>query len=269
MAALDALQALGLQPSSNLRVIMDGEEETSSPSLVPAIARYRDKLQADLMLVFDGPTHFNGAPTLVFGARGIQTLQITVFGPRSGVHSGNYGNWMPNPALRLAHLLASMKDDAGHVLVEGFYDDLQPLSPEEQAMVDAVPDEEARLLRVFGVAEPEKAGVTLQQAFQRPTLNIRGLQSAFIGGQARTIIPDRAVAEIDIRLVKETVGARMAERVVAHVRKQGYHVVTSDPDEATRAAHSRIAKVVMPRERAPPRSVPPRCCPSRGSRSTR
>jgi acetylornithine deacetylase/succinyl-diaminopimelate desuccinylase-like protein len=250
MAALDALKAQGLQPTSNLRVIMDGEEEISSPNLVPAIDRYRDKLTADLMLVFDGPTHFNGDPTLVFGARGIQTLQITVYGPRSGVHSGNYGNWVPNPALRLAHLLASMKDDAGNVLVEGFYDDLQPLSAEEREMIAAVPDEDARLLRTFGVAEPEKPGLALQQAFQRPTLNIRGLQSSFIGAQARTIIPDRAVAEIDIRLVKETVGARMAERVIAHVRKQGYHVVTTDPDDATRAKYPRIAKVVMPRERA-------------------
>jgi acetylornithine deacetylase/succinyl-diaminopimelate desuccinylase-like protein len=250
MAALDALKAQGLSPTSNLRVIMDGEEEMSSPNLVPAIERYRDRLKADLMLVFDGPTHYTGEPTLVFGARGIQTLQLTVYGPRSGVHSGNYGNWIPNPALRLAHLLASMKDDRGHVLVQGFYDDLQPLSAEEQAMIDAVPNEDERLLEAFGVAAPERPGVSLQQAFQRPTLNIRGLQSAFVGAQARTIIPDRAVAELDIRLVKETPGARMAERVVAHVRGQGYHVVSEEPDDRTRATYSHLAKIVSPRTAA-------------------
>ena len=85
MAALDALKAIDLAPTVNLRVIMDGEEELSSPNLVPAIARYRDKLTADVMLVFDGPMHYTDQPTLVFGARGIQTAQLTVYGPKTRV----------------------------------------------------------------------------------------------------------------------------------------------------------------------------------------
>ena len=247
MGALDALKAQGLEPTVNLRVIMDGEEEMSSPNLVPAIAKYRDKLSADLMLVFDGPMHDTDQPTLVFGARGIQTAQLTVYGPKSGVHSGNYGNWIPNPALRLAHLLASMKDDRGNVLVRGFYDDLVPLSQEEKDLIAATPSDDVRLLKTFGVAKPERDDVSLQQAFQKPTLNIRGLQSAFIGDGARTIIPDRAVAEIDIRLVKETKGATMLERVRAHIAAQGYHIVTEDPDDATRATYTHIAKLTSPR----------------------
>jgi acetylornithine deacetylase/succinyl-diaminopimelate desuccinylase-like protein len=247
MAALDALKAQGLEPTVNLRVIMDGEEETSSPNLVPAIAKYRDKLAADLMLVFDGPMHYTDQPTLVFGARGIQTAQLTVYGPKSGVHSGNYGNWIPNPALRLAHLLASMKDDKGNILVKGFYDDLVPLSQEEKDMLAAIPSDDARLLKTFGVAKPERDDVSLQQAFQKPTLNIRGMQSAFIGDGARTIIPDRAIAEIDIRLVKETKGAVMLDRVRAHIAAQGYHIVTEDPDDATRAKFTHIVKVTSPR----------------------
>jgi len=250
MAALDALAAQGLGPTVNLRVIMDGEEEISSPNLVPAIDKYRDKLKADFMLVFDGPMHFTDQPTLVFGARGIQTAQLTVYGPKSGVHSGNYGNWIPNPALRLAHLLTSMKDDRGNILVSGFFDDLVPLTKEEQDLIAAVPNEDARLLKVFGVAKPERDDVSLQMAFQKPTLNIRGMQSSFIGNDARTIIPDRAVAELDIRLVKETNGARMLERLRAHIVKQGYHVVDSDPDDATRARYTHIAKLSSPRRAA-------------------
>jgi acetylornithine deacetylase/succinyl-diaminopimelate desuccinylase-like protein len=250
MAALDALAAQGLAPTVNLRVIMDGEEEISSPNLVPAIAKYRDKLKADFMLVFDGPMHFTDQPTVVFGARGIQTAQLTVYGPKSGVHSGNYGNWMPNPALRLAHLLASMKDDRGNILVPGFFDDLVPLTKEEQDLIAAVPNEDARLLKVFGVAKPERDDVSLQMAFQKPTLNIRGMQSSFIGNEARTIIPDRAVAELDIRLVKETNGARMLERLRAHIVKQGYHLVDEDPDDATRARYTHIAKLSSPRRAA-------------------
>ena len=250
MAALDALAAQGLGPTVNLRVIMDGEEEISSPNLVPAIEKYRDKLKADLMLVFDGPMHFTDQPTLVFGARGIQDAQLTVYGPKSGVHSGNYGNWIPNPALRLAHLLASMKDDRGNILVSGFHDDLVPLTKDEQDLIAAVPNEDARLLKVFGVAKPERDDLSLQMAFQKPTLNIRGMQSSFIGADARTIIPDRAVAEIDIRLVKETNGARMLERLRAHIVKQGYHVVDTDPDDATRARYTHIAKLSSPRRAA-------------------
>src|SRR5262245_49391337 len=133
VAALDALKRAGLEPTANIRLILDGEEEASSPSLVPAIARHRDKFRADLMVILDGPGHSSGRPTVAFGARGIATLDLTVFGPRSGVHSGNYGNWVPNPAQRLASLLASMKDDSGRVTIAGYYDGVPPLTAEDRA----------------------------------------------------------------------------------------------------------------------------------------
>jgi acetylornithine deacetylase/succinyl-diaminopimelate desuccinylase-like protein len=244
VAAVDALEANGLQPTSNIRVILDGEEEASSPSLVPAIAKYRDKLAADLMVIFDGPIHTSGRPTIAYGARGILTGTLTVYGPKSGVHSGNYGNWIPNPAQRLAHLLASMKDDNGRVQVAHFYDDVRPMSDEERALVAAVPDDSDRMLRTFGVAAPEVPGRSLQAGLQIPTLNVRGLSSAFVGPEARTIIPDRAVAEIDIRLVKETRAADMRDRVDAHLRAGGYHLLDRAPNDDERAKHPRIASMV-------------------------
>jgi acetylornithine deacetylase/succinyl-diaminopimelate desuccinylase-like protein len=243
-AALDALKANGLPPTANLRVILDGEEEASSPSLETAIARHRDKLTADLMVIFDGPIHSSGRPTIVYGARGIVTLNLTVYGPRAGVHSGNYGNWIPNPAQRLASLLASMKSDEGRVLIRGFYDGLAPLTPQERKLLDDVPDDSGRMLRTFGVAAPEAAFAKLQDAYQFPTLNIRGLASAHVGAGARTIIPDRATAAIDIRLVKETKPDDLVDKLRAHVRAQGYHVVSGEPDEASRAQHSKIASIV-------------------------
>ena len=251
-AAIDALRAQGLTPSSNIRVILDGEEEDSSPSLVPAITRYQDKLRADLMVILDGPAHSSGRPTVVYGARGIATVDLTVFGPRSGVHSGNYGNWMPNPALRLAALLASMKDDDGRVTVAGYYDAVAPLTPEERAMLDAVPDDGERMLRTFGVASPETAFPKLQDAMQVPTLNIRGLASSFVGPNARTIVPDRATAAIDIRLVKETAGADLVAKLRAHIEKQGFHLVdpateleAGAPDDATRAKYGKLAHLTV------------------------
>jgi acetylornithine deacetylase/succinyl-diaminopimelate desuccinylase-like protein len=243
LAAFDALKTARVQPTSNIRIILDGEEEAGSPSLVPAIGKYRDKLAADAMFIFDGPLHPSERPTIVYGARGNLTVQLTVVGPKFPLHSGHYGNWAPNPAMRLAELLATMKDDNGKVTIEGFYDAVPPFAAEERAILDAVPDDPAALQKLFGIAGPEAPGLKLQDALQYPSLNVRGLSSAFIGGEARTIIPDKAIAELDIRLVKETPAARMHELLVAHIRKQGWHVVTSDPDDAMRAKFSRIVKV--------------------------
>jgi acetylornithine deacetylase/succinyl-diaminopimelate desuccinylase-like protein len=245
LTAFDALQSSGIEPSrtTNIKVILDGEEEASSPSLVPAIARYRDKLRADLMVILDGPGHSSGRPTIAYGGRGIATLDLTVFGPKSGVHSGNYGNWMPNPAMRLAALLASMKDDNGRVTVAGYYDTVPAITPAERAILDAVPDDSQRMLSTFGVAEPEKAFPRLQDALQYPTLNIRGLASSFVGENARTIVPDRATAALDIRLVKETSADDLIAKLRAHIEKQGYHFVDGEPDDVTRAKHSRIARL--------------------------
>jgi acetylornithine deacetylase/succinyl-diaminopimelate desuccinylase-like protein len=243
MAALDALKALNLAPTSNLRVILDGEEEASSPSLVPAIRTYRDRLRADLMVILDGPIHSTGRPTVALGARGIAAFDLTVFGPRSGVHSGNYGNFVPNPAQRLAELLASMKDRDGRILVAGFNDGIPPFTAADRAILDSVPDDSADMLKVFGVAAPSPAFPKLQEAVQFPTLNVRGLVSAHVGAGARTIIPDRATAAMDIRLVAETPGDAMLEKVRAHIRAQGYHLVEGEPTDAERATHPKIARM--------------------------
>jgi acetylornithine deacetylase/succinyl-diaminopimelate desuccinylase-like protein len=243
LAAIDALKAAGEQPTVNVRVILDGEEEAGSPNLVPAITKYRDRLAADLMVILDGPQHPSGRPTIAYGARGIARVDITVYGPRAGVHSGNYGNWIPNPAQRLARLLATMKDDDGRVLVKGWNDGVAPLTPEERQMLEGVPEDGPTMLRAFGVAAPEAAYPRLQEALQFPTLNVRGMQSAFVGAGARTIIPDSATASIDIRLVKETPAEEMLRKIRDHVAAQGYHIVERAPDDATRASRPRIARL--------------------------
>ncbi len=248
MAALDALKANGLALTSNVKVVLDGEEEAGSTSLVPAIATYRDRLTADVMYILDGPLHPSERPTIVYGARGNQTIELTVFGAKMGLHSGHYGNWAPNPAMRLAQLLATMKDDAGKVTIAGFYDGIAPLTAEERAMLDAVPDDPASLMQLFGIAAPERAVRSLQEAIQLPSLNVRGLSSAFVGADARTIIPDKAIASIDIRLIKETPAARMATLVRDHIAAQGWFIVDRDPTDAERAAHAKIVKFGLARD---------------------
>lgn len=242
LTARDALQTVGVEPSVNVRIILDGEEEAGSPNLVPAIERYREKLTSDLMLILDGPLHPSGRPTVTYGARGILTLELTVYGPKIPLHSGHYGNWVPNPAMRLAQLLGSMKDPKGRVVVEGFYEGIE-FGSKEREMLDSVPDDHEALRRLFGFSEPDEVGSSLQEAIQYPSLNVRGLRSAWVGREARTVVPDQAVAAIDVRLVKQTDADAMYEKVMRHIRAQGYHVVYDDPDDATRAAHGRIVRV--------------------------
>lgn len=242
LAALDALRATGQVPTVNLKFLFEGDEEVGSPNLAATIREHPELLRSDLVVMTDGPQHASGRPTLVFGARGITTAQITTYGPERPLHSGHYGNWAPNPAMELARLLASLKDRDGRVLVPGWYDDVRPLSADERAAIRAIPDEQPG---DFGFAEPEGGpGASRLERIALPSLNVRGLRSAFVGDEARTIVPDRAVAELDLRLVPDVQPDRQIERLVAHVRAQGVHVVSEDPDSATRARFPRIAKIV-------------------------
>ena len=244
LAAIDALKATNQPLTSNVKVILDGEEEARSPSLAATMGRYRDKYRADLMLILDGPLHQSGKPTLSFGGRGNLVFQLTTFGAKFALHSGHYGNWAPNPAMDMAQLLASMKDANGRVTVSGFYDDVPGLTDDERKVLAAVPDRGDELKRFFGIQRTEQIGANLQEALQFPSLNIRGLQSGDVGDQARTIIPDRAIAEIDVRLVKETDAERMLQRVLSHIRTQGFHVLMdAEPDDETRARYPRIVRV--------------------------
>ncbi|HVS01725.1 MAG TPA: M20/M25/M40 family metallo-hydrolase [Thermoanaerobaculia bacterium] len=240
LSALSLLDAAGESPSVDLKVIVDSEEELGSPHLPEAVERFRDRLAADFLVIFDGPPHVSGRPTLVFGARGIATATLTTWGPRVPQHSGHYGNYVPNPALRLAQLLASMKDAEGRVTIPGWYDGVE-LSEQVRAVLAAVPDDEAQIRRQLGIATAEAVAPTLQEAIQYPSLNVRGLRSAWVGEEVRTIIPATAVAELDIRLVVESDPQRLLRLLREHVEGQGYVVLDREPSDAERLRHARLA----------------------------
>ncbi len=244
LAAIDALAASNIPITSNIRVVMEGEEEAGSPNLADAIRQHGDRLRGDALLLVDGPRHPSDRPTLNFGARGIMGAIVTVYGPNADVHSGNYGNWAPNPALALARLLASMKDDNGRILIDGFYDDVVPLTAEEKQAIAEIPDVEKVLMKTFGFARPENPPERLELRHNLPTLNINAMEAGGgVGGQGRTIIPASASARLDLRLVKNVQPDRQFARLVAHIEKQGYTIVDRDPDEAMRAAHAKLARV--------------------------
>ncbi len=238
-------QRMDPKPRANVKFIFEGEEEIDSPHLDKILAANKELLKADLWLICDGPEHSSGRQTVTFGARGIQKLEITVYGPNRELHSGHYGNWAPNPAMMLAQLLASMKDADGRVLVEHFYDGVVPLGELEKKAIAEAPDNDSNLMREFGLARVDAGGRKLAEMINQPSLNVRGMASAQIGAQAANAIPSTATAAIDLRLVRGVTKEGQVARVTEHIRKQGYYLVNVDPDEKTRLAYPRIAKVAV------------------------
>lgn len=245
LAALDALRTRGIPLGVNVKFLLDGEEEDGSPNLERVLTEHRDLFAADLVISADGPVHQTGRPQIVFGNRGIVTAEITVYGPYRPLHSGHYGNWAPNPAMWLAQLLASMKDEEGQVRIEGFYDDVRPLSELEKQALATAPKIEPQLMQQFGFSGPEGGGRPLVELINLPSLNVRGLRSGWVGEEARTVVPDVAIAALDLRLVKDVEPRRQFERLVAHIRRQGYYVTDREPTHEERMQHPRIARVVM------------------------
>ncbi len=244
LAAIDALHARKIPLAVNLKVIFEGEEEAGSTNLQRTLELHKNLLEADLLITADGPVHQSGRPLVFFGNRGDIGLDITVYGPVRALHSGHYGNWAPNPAMELSRLLASMKDADGHVLIDGYYDDVTPLSDADKKAIAELPDNDAQLERELGIARPEGGGKKLVELLQEPSLNIRGLRSAYVGEQAQNVVPDRAEASLDARLVRGEDPQKKVEQIAAFIRKRGYYVIDREPTLEERRTHALIAKVI-------------------------
>ncbi|EAZ80119.1 M20/M25/M40 family metallo-hydrolase [Algoriphagus machipongonensis] len=242
LTGMDALEDEGISPDFNIKVILDFEEEKGSPKLPEAVKKYKSLLASDMMLIMDGPRHTSNEPTLSYGARGIADLTLTTYGPRVPQHSGHYGNYAPNPALLLSQLLASMKDANGRVIIPGYYDGIN-LTQTEKEILSKVPDDENSIQQKLGIGRTDQVGKTYQESIQYPSLNIRGLESAWVGSEARTIVPATAIAEIDVRLVPESDPERLFGLIKNHIEDQGFHIVAQDPTDEERMKYPKIVKV--------------------------
>jgi len=240
LAALDAIEEEKIDPNYNIKVIMDFEEELGSPRLPKAVSKNVKLLDADMLIIFDGPRHITNKPTLSFGARGIATITLTTYGPIAPQHSGHFGNYAPNPALRLSKLLASMKDDDGRVIIPGFYKGIS-LDPEIKKILQSVPDDEDEIRDRLQLGSVDKVGENYQEAMQYPSLNIRGMQSGWIDAQVRTIVPAWARAEIDVRLVLESDPVRLIGLVNKHIENQGYFITDRLPTKQQRMNNKKVA----------------------------
>jgi acetylornithine deacetylase/succinyl-diaminopimelate desuccinylase-like protein len=238
-AFVSAMDAIGGNPLQNVKVILHGEEEGGGPALDSVVKNHADKLRSDVLLIVDGPQHPSGNPTLYYGARGGAGLTVTVYTAKSAMHSGNYGNWLPDANVRLAQLLASMIGPTGKVAVAGFYDDVLPFPAAAVKMMQEVPDDSESMRRMYGLGSTDGAASSLQEGLNLPSFSVHMMKGGEVGG----VIAASATAEIAMRLVKENSPRQMVDRVLAHIRQQGYFVVETEPDTATLAAHPRIAKV--------------------------
>jgi acetylornithine deacetylase/succinyl-diaminopimelate desuccinylase-like protein len=243
MAALDALRAAGAAPSVNLKFLFEGEEEAGSPHMEALLAAHAALLKADAWLLCDGPVHQTRRMQLYFGARGITDVEVTLYGPVRPLHSGHYGNWAPNPAAALAHLLAGLRDQGGRVLIPGFYDDVRPVTDAERRALAEVPPVDEDLKREFGLGATEGEGSPVAERILLPALNVRGLASGTVGAGAANAIPAEATASIDFRLVPDQTPAMVRERFESHLRSLGFAVIRETPDAATRRAHPQLVKL--------------------------
>jgi len=245
LSALDALKALGVRPSVNLKFFYEGEEEAGSTHLRDMLTRHAAALKADLWLMGDGPVHQTRRQLLSFGVRGDMGLQLTVYGPARPLHSGHYGNWAPNPDVMLVRLLASLRDEEGRILIAHYYDDVRPVSAAERAALATLPPVEAQLLGELQLGRSEGAPATLGERILLPGLNLSGLSGGRTGSTAANVIVPEATAFLDIRLVPDQRPERVQTLILDHLRGQGFFVVSSDPDSATRRTHAKVIKAVF------------------------
>ena len=243
LTAFSALKEKGVALTSNVKFFFEGEEEAGSPHLGEIIDRNKELLAADAWIIGDGPVHQSGAKQVVFGARGDTNVDVTVYAAKRPLHSGHYGNWSPNPAHLLARLLASMKDDDGRVTIDGWYSDVEPLGEAERRAIAGAPQYDDELKQQVGIKRTENAGKTLMESINQPSLNINGFASGDVGELARNVIPTTATAVLDLRLVKGNDYKRQTQRLIEHIRKQGYYVTERDPTDAERAQYPLLARV--------------------------
>lgn len=244
LTALDALRSARATPAVNLKFVLEGEEEAGSAHLAAYFDRYAGELATQAWMLCDGPVHQSRHMQLYFGARGVTGVEMTVYGPLRPLHSGHYGNWAPNPIVALTHLLDSMRNTDGKILIAGFYDDVTPLNDVERAALAEMPNIDDDLKRELALGRVEGEGKSLNELILQPALNIHGISGGYVGDQATNAISTDARASIDFRLVPAQTPEKVRERVERHVAGQNFFIVRDTPDNATRMSHPNVVKMV-------------------------
>jgi len=221
LAAIEAhLRVSGRLPV-NLKLLIEGEEEVGSVNLAEFIRAHRAMLDADVIVVSDTAMASPDQPALTYGLRGLLYGQIEVTGPARDLHSGHFGGAVANPANALCAIVAALKDGEGRITVPGFYDQVRSISGEDRESARSRPFDEAAFIGEAGAPAPfgERGFTTLERATLRPTLDVNGMWSGYIGDGEKTVLPSFAAAKVSMRLVPDQDPADLAPRFEAYVRK--------------------------------------------------
>ncbi len=235
--ALESLLATNRALPLNVRVLLEGEEEVGGEGIAGYVASKPADLKADFALVSDTEMFAPGLPTLCVGLRGMIYTELEVRGAKTDLHSGMYGGAAPNPFVSLAQIIARLKDENGHILIPGFYDDIIPPSAEELAAWRSLPfDEEHYRITEVGSRQlvGEEGFSVLERTWARPTLDVHGIPGGFTGAGAKTVIPAKALAKVSMRLVPGMTPAKAFAQYKAYVEQ----VAPAGVDVTVRMIHS-------------------------------
>jgi acetylornithine deacetylase/succinyl-diaminopimelate desuccinylase-like protein len=205
----------------NVKFLFEGQEEIGSPQIPAFVAAHRDMLACDLVISSDGGQWSETEPAILTGLRGGCGVQIDVRGPNRDLHSGLYGGAVQNPIHALTAILASMRGADGRILIEGFYDAVQPLTDDERRRFASLPFDEAAYTADLGVTAlwGEAGYTTYERTWARPTLEINGIWGGFQGEGVKTVLPSEAHAKLTCRLVANQDPATIVALITAHVQK--------------------------------------------------
>ncbi|HSB77965.1 MAG TPA: M20/M25/M40 family metallo-hydrolase [Candidatus Methylomirabilis sp.] len=219
--AIKLLADLGKLPDVNIKLLLEGEEESSSPSLRNFVESHSDLLKADLMFAADGPGHLSGRPIVFFGMRGNLKMELEATGANRDLHSGNFGGPVPNPIWTLVDLLGSMRFPDGRVTIEGFYERVVPPTAYEREVMGRMPFDEAAFRQNLGIAEfagPKDLTYYEKIMFQ-PMLNITGIAGGYAGKGAKSAIPSKAVVKLETRMVHDMEPEDTFSKIQRHVQR--------------------------------------------------
>ncbi|MGL4241785.1 MAG: M20/M25/M40 family metallo-hydrolase [Beijerinckiaceae bacterium] len=226
LMAIEAHLAVAGTLPCNVAVLLEGEEEIGSPHIADFVREHRDKLKADLVVTADGPLHTSGAPVVTFGVRGVASFELRAKTASRDMHSGNYGGVAPNAIWTLVHLLATMKNAAGEITLDGLHDSIAPPTTAERDAAATLPLDLPAIMSDLGLKRLDApAGRPFYDRLMfHPTLTINGLHGGYGGAGSKTVLPAEAIAKCDIRLVEAMTPEQVFEKVAAHVRKHAPEV---------------------------------------------
>jgi acetylornithine deacetylase/succinyl-diaminopimelate desuccinylase-like protein len=213
---------------TNMKFLIEGEEEVGSPNLAKFVADHKDMLKTDVILISDSALLSLDTPTLDIGMRGLSYIEVEVTGPNRDLHSGTYGGAVANPITILAKMIAALHDENNHITIPGFYDDVAEPTKEERELLAKIPFDEEAYKQELGVKElwGEKGFTTIERTGIRPTIELNGIWGGYTGEGAKTVLPSKAFAKISARLVPNQSSEKITKLLIDYFKNNAPASVT-------------------------------------------